>query len=136
MVQRYYARNPQAYHPEVFEPHVQPEDLAWQPGEDVLAKLEPTLTFWQGTEWLALLHEGKPVSCNALDVALNYCNKLPFAQRVAHFVRGGLWHELMLRYLDQGNLEAAVHRQLSNDLSGPALVREPELALEGRGSQT
>jgi hypothetical protein len=116
MVQRYYARFEGAYHPEIFEPHVQPDDLTWKNGEDALARLDPSLAFWQGTANLGLVHEGAVVSCNALDVALSYVNHLNFADRIVHFVRDNLWHELMMHYLNQENLEAAVHRQLAKEL--------------------
>jgi hypothetical protein len=53
---------------------------------------------------------------NVLDVALSYCNHLHFQDRIVHFMRSMLWHELMARYLHQENLEAAVHLQLSREL--------------------
>ncbi len=116
-IHRYYSRFKQAYHAEIFEPHVQPEDLHWQQAEDVLAKIAPELSFWQGTQHLSLLDaDGQPVSCNILDTALSYCNKLSFSDRIVHFVRDNLWHELLLRYLNQSNLEEAVQRQLSRNL--------------------
>ncbi|HKU18531.1 MAG TPA: hypothetical protein VJP80_04620 [Candidatus Saccharimonadales bacterium] len=125
MIQRYYSRFADAYHPEIFEPHVQLEDLAWYGGEQALAALEPSLAFWQDTQCLGLIHDdGTIVSCNVLDVALSYCNHLPFAERVVHFVRDNLWHELMMRYLNQENLEAAVHRQLSAELEQPLALAE------------
>ena len=113
-----------AYHPEVFEPHVQPEDLQWLNGEDILAELAPTLSYWQDTQGLCILHEGQPVSLNALDVALSYCNHLPFADRIVHFVRDHVWHELMMRYLNQQNLEEAVTRQLSRELVDEVALAE------------
>jgi hypothetical protein len=116
MIQRFYGRFVERYHPEVFEPHVQPEDLQWRPAEDALALLDPALAFWQDTQYLALLDDDGPVSCNALDVALSFCNQLPFPDRIVHFLRDNLWHELMMRYLHQENLEEAVHRQLSSEL--------------------
>lgn len=116
VIQRYYGRMQAGYHPEVFEPHVQPDDLKWQDGELVLAKLEPTLSFWEDTQYICMLHNNEPVSLNILDVALGYCNHLSFADRIVHFVREHLWHELMSHYLHQENLEAAVHQQLSRDL--------------------
>ncbi|HSX34817.1 MAG TPA: hypothetical protein VLF62_04195 [Candidatus Saccharimonadales bacterium] len=120
MIQRYYARFTDAYHPEIFEPHVQPEDLQWSSGERTLTSLEPTLRFWEGGENLGLLDDtGQVVSCNALDVALSYCNHLPFQDRIVHFMRDNLWHELMMHYLNQENLEAAVHQQLSAELGSP-----------------
>jgi hypothetical protein len=128
MIQRYYARFTDAYHPEIFEPHVQPEDLQWTSGEHALAGLAPALEFWEGNEVLGLLDEnGSIVSCNALDVALSYCNHLPFADRIVHFVRDNLWHELMMHYLNQENLEAAVHRQLSAELGSPLELAEQEV---------
>jgi hypothetical protein len=127
MIQRYYARFEQAYHPELFEPHVQADDLQWYAGENVLAAIDPRLSFWQDSQCLGLLHEdGTIVSCNVLDVALSYCNHLSFPDRIVHFVRDNLWHELMMRYLHQENLEAAVHQQLSAELSQPLALAEQE----------
>jgi hypothetical protein len=116
VIQRYYGRMQGAYHPEVFEPHVQIEDLQWHDGEKIIAELEPAVAFWADTQYICTIHNDQPVSCNVLDVALSYCNQLPFADRIVHFVREHLWHELMSRYLHQENLEAAVHQQLSREL--------------------
>lgn len=126
MIQRYYARFTDAYHPEIFEPHVQPEDLQWSSGEEMLANLDPSLKFWEGTANLGLVHDGEIVSCNALDVALGYCNHLPFTDRIVHFVRDNLWHELMMHYLNQRNLEEAVHKQLAGELTEPLALAEQE----------
>lgn len=125
MIQRYYARFSDAYHPEIFEPHVQPDDLGWTAAEDVLAKLDPSLSFWRGTSHLGLLQDGAVVSCNALDAALSYCNSLSFGNRIVHFVRDNLWHELMMRYLHQENLGAAVRQQLADGLTSDLLLEEP-----------
>ncbi|HYH74819.1 MAG TPA: hypothetical protein VD735_02550, partial [Candidatus Saccharimonadales bacterium] len=123
VIQRYYGKLTAAQHPEVFEPHVQPEDLQWKEAEDVLISLEPSLAFWRGTQYVCALHDDQPVSMNILDVALGYCNNLRFDDRIVHFVRQHLWHELMGRYMHQENLEAAVHRQLSIELvPAPALA--------------
>lgn len=126
MIQRYYARFADAYHPEIFEPHVQPEDLGWTNGEDILAALDPSLSFWQGAAHLGLVRDGSIVSCNALDVALGYCNQLSFTERIAHFVRDNLWHELMMHYLHQENLEAAVRQQLAGELTAQLAMGEEE----------
>jgi hypothetical protein len=116
MIQQFYGRINRNYHPEVFEPHIQPEDLSWYNAEDALAAIAPQLAFWQDTQHLCALHEGQPVSMNMLDVALSFCNHLHFTDRIVHFVRDRLWHELMMRYLNQENLEAAVTQQLSSEL--------------------
>jgi hypothetical protein len=116
LVQRYFARNPEAYSAELFEPHVLPEDLTWQPVESTLAKLLDRFAFWKHASHVGLLDHGEPVSLNLTDAALNFCNHLPYEQRVAHYFRDHLWHELMLRYMHQDNLEQTVHDQLGNEL--------------------
>jgi hypothetical protein len=122
LIQRFYGRHQQAYHPDIFEPHVQPEDLSWFDAEHVLKDLQPALGFWEGTAALSLLYNGEPVSLNVLDVALGHCNQLSFTDRIIHFVRENIWHELMMRYLNQENLEQAIGQQLSKELVGePAL---------------
>lgn len=121
MIQRYYAQHPDAYHEEIFEPHVQPEDLTWIHAENILAEIIPEIGFWQGTQSLGLLHESGLVSCNVMDVALSQCNKLPFASRVVRYVRNHLRHELMLGYLQQENLEQTLRQQLVETLGEPAL---------------
>lgn len=123
-IQRYYAQHPSAYHEEIFEPHVQPEDLTWIHAEDILAETIPEIGFWQDTQALGLMHEGSLVSCNIIDVALAQCNKLPFAQRITQFVRNHLRHELLLGYLQQENLEQALRQQLSRTLGEPAAELE------------
>lgn len=121
VIQRFYGRMQDSYHPEVFEPHVQAEDLAWHDAERVLADLDPALGFWAGTQYTCMLHDSEPVSLNILDVALSYCNHLSFTDRIVHFAREHLWHELMSRYLHQENLEAAVHQQLTQELTEEAM---------------
>lgn len=116
MIQRYYATFKDAYNAELFEPHVQSEDLTWHKAEDALVGLESSLSFWQGTSMLALMHQDAPVSLNILDVALSHTNHLDFSDRIVHFFRGNLWHELMARYLHQENLESAVQQQLASEL--------------------
>ncbi|HUC89306.1 MAG TPA: hypothetical protein VMR45_00730 [Patescibacteria group bacterium] len=131
MIQRYYAKYTEAYHPEIFEPHVQPEDMQWCISENVLASIEPSLDFWKDTQCLGLLYNGDIVSCNVLDVALSYCNHLPFKDRVVHFLRNNLWHELMMRYLNQDNLEAAVHKQLLAELAPSQLALAEQESYNG-----
>lgn len=115
VIQRFYARHNTMQRPG-FEPHIQPEDLTWHTPEAVLAKLRPSLAFWQDAMFTATLHDGDPVSFNVIDVALGFCNQLGFADRIIHFLRDNLWHELMMRYLHQGNLEEALQRQLTREL--------------------
>lgn len=116
LVHRYFARTPEAYNPDLFEPHVQPEDLHWRPAEHLLAALHDRLEFWEHSAYLGLLDHGEPVSLNLTDVVLNFCNKLPYEQRIVHYLRDHLWHELMMRYLHQDSLEQAVEEQLGGEL--------------------
>lgn len=126
MIQRYYAQHPTAYHQEIFEPHVQSEDLSWLHAEDILANAMPEIGFWQGTQALGLLHENGLVSCNVMDVALAQCNHLSFGSRVVHFVRNHLRHELMLGYLQQENLSQALRQQLAETLGEPEPAYQEE----------
>ncbi len=123
LIHRFFATSDKDFNAELFEPHVQPEDLQWKPAENILAELHDRLEFWGRGVHLALLDHGTPVSLNFTDAVLNFCNKLPYEQRIVHYFRDHLWHELMLRYLNQENLEQVVHEQL-----GDELVDEAELS--------
>lgn len=118
LVQQYFARNPETYSPELFEPHIQLEDLKTESTEHVLAKLHPRFEFWKDAAHIGLLDHGSPISLNLTDTALNFCNKVPYEKRIVRYFREHLWHELMLRYLHQQNLEQAVHEQLNDELVG------------------
>lgn len=119
LIQRYYARAAGAFRPEIFEPHIEAEDLGWHSLEKILAQLEFTLEFWDGTAHLALNDASQPVPLNLLDVALSYCNELPFEKRIVHHFRHSLWHELLLRYLKHDTVEQAVLAELQTE---PALI--------------
>jgi hypothetical protein len=97
--------------------------LHWEAAEDVVAHLHPGLEFWRNSAHLGWLDHGQAVSCNLTDVALNFCNKLPYEQRIVRYVREHVWHNLMLRYLHQDNLEQSVREQLGHEL-----VDQPSLA--------
>ena len=87
MIQRYYGRFQDAYHPEVFEPHVQPEDLRWLSGEGVLAQLAPALTFWQDTRALGMavvgLGGGRRRAADQIDFAVGLDRFVALGTRVA-----------------------------------------------------
>ncbi len=123
LIQRYYARLTEQFREELFEPHIRLEDMVWHPIENTLSAIEPSLAFWKDTAHLGLLHDRQPVSLNIVDAALNYCNKLPFEQRVAHYFRESLWHELLLQYLPHEMVEQNVMTVLQ-----PKLAKEAALA--------
>lgn len=118
VLQNYYGKNKASSLPEVFDPHVQLDDLLWKTADDVLYTVEPALKFWEGTNWIAFT-DTKPahiVSFNLLDNALNYCNDLSFAQRSITNFRVGLWNELMVCYLGQEAFTQQVLRQIDEAL--------------------
>ncbi len=123
VVQRYYARFTDRFRSEVFEPHIQADDLGWHSIEKVLSHIDPAMEFWHHTTHLSLLDNHKPVSCNIIDVALSYCNDLPYQERVVHYFQHSLWHELVIRYLKHENVEQLIIGGIESEL-----VTEPEIA--------
>ncbi|MGH7236988.1 MAG: hypothetical protein ACREGF_00445 [Candidatus Saccharimonadales bacterium] len=123
ILQHFFAADKAIYHAELFEPHVQPEDLALVQAEQALASQMPSLEFWENTSHLAIAENGQPVSLNMLDVALGAANNLQFHQRIAQNARRHVWQELLSRYLSQQNLDNVLG-QISNDLVSPKLVAE------------
>lgn len=112
VVQRYFGEAGPDEHPELFEPHVQPEDLQWRKAEELLYKLEPALQFWHQTDYVAMNSNDETVSFNLLDNALSHLNKLPFERRAGYHFREALWNELYLRYMAQPILRSRAVRQL------------------------
>jgi hypothetical protein len=123
IIQRYYGRFTDRFRAEIFEPHVQAEDLTWHSIEKVLTYIDPSLAFWRNTTHLGFLHDHLPVSFNIIDTAINCCNQLSFEKRVMQYYRQSLWHELVIRYLKHDNVEQSVVSGLQSDL-----VMETELA--------
>jgi hypothetical protein len=108
LLQRYYGQLTQNGRQELLEPHMQFEDISWHPIEDTLAAIEPSFEFWRRSAHLALLEGQRPVSFNVVDAALNYCNQLPFEQRLVQYFQHSIWHELLLRYLRPEAVERAL----------------------------
>jgi hypothetical protein len=119
LVQRYFAATKAHVDEDIFGPYVQATDFAWHAVEQKLAGWCPSLEFWEGTSWLSFLHEGKAVSMNIVDAAINACNGLTYEALSLYHAQQSLWGELTLRYLDHKSLEQAV-----------ASVLQPKLALE------
>lgn len=116
VVQRYYARFKDRFRAELFEPHIQKEDLTWHSVEKALSFIDPALAFWHHTGSLALRGDKHPVSLNVIDAALNYCNQLPYGRHIVHYFRNNLWHELMIRYLKHDAIEQTVVDSLEPEL--------------------
>lgn len=119
VIQRYFGKLEKEYHPEIFEPHVQPEDLHWRQAEELLFKVDPELEFWRDLDYVGEVHAGRPVTMNLLDIAASYVNQSPYSERAIYHFREALWNEVFVRYMGQKNLEQQVLEQLDNDVIKP-----------------
>ncbi len=120
ILHRYFGSLHPSEHPEVFEPHLQPEDLYWRKAEDVLYRLEPALHFWRDMDFVATKSSGGLISFNLMDVAVSYVNDLPYGQQISYHFRDSLWNEIYIRYIGQKTLETQVLKQLNRDVLEPA----------------
>lgn len=122
VIQRYFGKLEHENHPEIFEPHVQPEDLHWRKAEEVLYKLEPALHFWHDMDYVAILKDDRPVTFSLMDVAISYVNNLPYGEQAIYHFRESLWNEIFIRYMGTKTLEAQVLKQLDNEMIAPELI--------------
>jgi hypothetical protein len=133
VIQRYFGKLEKEHHPEIFEPHVQPEDLHWRKAEHTLYEVDPELSFWRDLDYVAVLHDDRPVTFNLLDIAASYCNGTPYAERAIYHFRESLWNELFMRYMGHKTLEAQVLKQLDNEMVMPEfLTKKPKRKLKLR----
>lgn len=119
VIQRYFGKLENEPHPEIFEPHVQPEDLHWRRAEEVLYKIDPELGFWRDLDYVGLMYENRPLPFNMMDVAASYCNDTPYEQRTIYHFRESLWNEIFMRYMGQKTLQDQILKQLDNDMIAP-----------------
>lgn len=99
-------------HPEIFQPHIQPEDLYWRKAEEQLYAIDPELKFWNGLDYVGVdLSEG-PISFNLLDASMNYYLAVSYQDRKVTHMRASLWNELYARYLGVSTLKRQVLSQL------------------------
>lgn len=119
VIQRYFARLEDEHHPEIFEPHVQPEDLHWRKAEAMLYEVDPELEFWQDLDYVGVMHGKRALTFNMLDVAASYVNELPYSKRAMYHFVDSLWNEIFIRYMGQKNLEEQILKELDNDLIEP-----------------
>ncbi len=130
VIQRYFGKLENEYHPEIFEPHVQPEDLHWRRAESILFDIEPELGWWRDLDYVGINHQGRPVTFNLMDVAMSYSNNTPYAQRAVFHFREALWNELFMRYMGEKTLEQQVLKQLDNNMIAPETI---QASIKGRG---
>jgi hypothetical protein len=115
VVHRYYGSGNRLSHPEIFEPHVQPEDLFYRKAEALLYKLEPALHFWHNTDYVGLPLSDGPLSFNLADMALNTINRIPYEKRANYHLREAVWNELYCRYMGQRSLELQLLQDLDEE---------------------
>ena len=119
VIQRYFGKLTDEYHPEIFEPHVQPEDLHWRRAEEEMYTIAPELGFWQDLDYVAKMYDGKPLTLNLMDVSLSYSNGISYEDRYVYHFRESLWNEVFIRYMGQKTLEEQILKQLDNDMIEP-----------------
>lgn len=123
VIQRYFGKIHESP-PEIFQPHVQPEDLHWRKAEDSLYKLDPELKYWQDLDYVARVgRDGNPVTFNLMDVSIGYSNSQDFEHRNFYHFRESLWNELFMRYMGEATLKKQILLQLDNDMIKPEEVR-------------
>lgn len=122
VIQRYFGKLEKEYHPEIFEPHVQPEDLHWRKAEEMLFMVAPELEWWRDLDYVGVMHQGRPVTFNMMDLAVSFSNETPYHDRAIYHFREALWNEVFVRYMGQKTLEQQVLRQLDNNMIAPELL--------------
>jgi len=108
VVHQHFSRLQTEVNEDIFGPYVQRSDFYWQNVEARLTTLCPAMAFWQGTSFLSFLEQGKTVSLNLLDSAINSCNSFAYQFRHTADAEQALWHELTLRYMHRDSLETAI----------------------------
>jgi hypothetical protein len=130
VIQRYFGKLENEYHPEIFEPHVQPEDLHWRKAENILYDIDPNLGWWRDLDYVGIMHSGRPVTFNLMDIALSYSNSTPYNKRAIFHFREALWNEVFMRYMGEKTLENQVLGQLNNSMIAPETIHA---SIKGRG---
>lgn len=126
VIHRYYGTTNRLNHPEIFEPHVQPEDLAYRKAEVVLYHLEPALHFWHDMDYVGLPTADGSISFSLADMAMNVVNQLPYERRVFYHMKDALWNEICIRYIGQRVFERQVLQQM-DEQTGFAVQVIPNL---------
>ena len=116
-IQRHFGKQESANHPEIFEPHLRPEDLDWYKAEEILYRLEPALYFWHDMDYVGTVRDGHVISFNLMDIAACYMNDLPYGHQTSYYMKESLNNEIHVRYLGQKILETQVLKQLTSRAS-------------------
>lgn len=130
VIQRYFGKLENEYHPEIFEPHVQPEDLHWRRAEQILYEIDPELGWWRDLDYVGVMHQNRPVTFNMMDIAMSYTTKAPYKDRAVFHFRESLWNEVFMRYMGEKVLEQQILRQLNNSMIAPETIAK---SIKGKG---
>jgi hypothetical protein len=128
VIQRYFGKLTTEVHPEIFEPHLQPEDLHWRRAEEVLYEIDPELEFWKNLDFVAVLkgNAHDTVTFNLMDISLGYSNAVPYEDRFLYHFRESLWNELFARYMGEKVLEEQLLEKLDNAIIKPEILTRHE----------
>lgn len=128
VIQRYFGKLTTEVHPEIFEPHVQPEDLHWRRAESVLYEIDPELKFWENLDFVAVdkgvAHD--TVTFNLMDLSLGYSNGIGYEGRYLYHFRESLWNEVFARYFGEKVLEEQLLEKLDNAVIKPEMLTRHE----------
>lgn len=117
VIQRHYGLSDDTKHPEIFMPHVQPEDFYWKKAEEILFEIDPSLSFWKNSDCLAVLGEDKlPISFHLIDNAMATYTNAPYKLRFVRRAQESILNELYLRYMKHDMLSSQVLRQLEEQV--------------------
>lgn len=120
IVGRHFGRAENATHPEMFDPHIQPEDLSWRRAEEHLFAIDPELKFWRNLDYVGVrLNGDEPVSFNLMDLSMSYYLGVDYGGRIVTHMRASLWNELLMRYMGHKVIEQQILSQLDNDMISP-----------------
>jgi len=122
VIQRYFGKLVGEKHPEIFEPHVQPEDLHWRRAESIMYELDPELEFWDGLDYVAVLKGPDTVTFNLMDISLGYSNAIAYEDRYLYHFREALWNEVFARYMGEKVLEEQLLVKLDNAVISPEVL--------------
>lgn len=100
---------------DVFEPHIDADDLIWRKAEETLYRLEPALHFWYDMDYAGVVFDGRPVSFNLTDTAISYANNLAYGQQSVYHMRQSIWNEIYLRYMKERGVEQQVAKQFGHE---------------------
>jgi hypothetical protein len=113
---------------DLFEPHVEADDLIWRKAEETLYRLEPALHFWFDIDYVGVVFDDRPISFNLMDIAISYVNNLPYGNQAVHHMRQNIWNEIYLRYVREQAIERQVAQQFGQSNSELDIIA---LGLEG-----